>query len=409
MSHTRTEQRKITIGELPAPFTIKENKQAGIESYDIDNNYPSRMERLINGSVTAKSSAGMLARFLIGDGFVDDTLNKLEVGKDRYERPITAYKLLRQIAHSLSFYAGFYVRAQFDANLSVTKLVHEDFRYCRFGTKDTQDYSGKIVVYNNWDRSKDKKRILKKDFLHVPVWNMNENVIQSQIDKADGIKKYNGQMFFAFEDEYYLYPLSPIDPVLFDADTENQISKFKNGEVRRGFFLKKIIHHNRFETLSDAEDFTKKVLEFQGGGHQSSILVMEGTFDEKGILKEGENIKIEDIEQNIDDKIFETYEKTVINNIRKAYNAIPQILIDYEDSKLGTTSGEALFQASTFYNQMTMELRRFISESFVEMFTRWKDKPLRDKEWIIKTAILGEKSEGGGEMSLKIPLTKGNE
>ena len=34
----------------------------------------------------------------------------------------------------------------------------------------------------------------------------------------------------------------------------------------------------------------------------------------------------------------------------KAFNAIPQILIDYESSQLGTTSGEALRQASEFYN-----------------------------------------------------------
>ncbi len=404
MDHTRPEQRKITIGELPAPFTVKEVKQVGIESYDLDNNYPSRMERLINGSVTAKSSAGMLSRFLIGDGFKEEALNKIEVGRDRYERPITAYKLLRQIAHSISYYAGFYVRAQFDANINVTKLVHEDFRYCRFGKKDTQDYSGLIVVYNNWDKAKDRK-IDKKDLLRVHVWNMNQDVIKSQVDKAGGFQKYNGQMFFAFEDEYYLYPLSPIDPVYYDADTENQISKFKNGELRRGFYLKKIIHHNRFETEKDAKDFTNKIMGFQGGGHQSSLLVMEGTFDKDGQLITGENIKIENIEQNINDKIFETYEKSVINNIRKAYNAIPQILVDYEDSKLGTTSGEALFQASAFYNQMTKELRRFISESFVEMFSRWKDEELRGQEWIIEPAILGEKSEGSS-FNLDIPLKK---
>lgn len=401
MSHTRPEQRKITIGELPAPFTVKEVKQVGIESYDLDNNYPSRMERLINGSVTAKSSAGMLSRFLIGDGFQDEALNKVEVGRDRYERPITAYKLLRQIAHSISYYAGFYVRAQFDANINVTKLVHEDFRYCRFGKKDTQDYSGDIVVYNNWDRSKFRSKSTKinpKDFLRVHVWNMNESVIKSQVDKAGGIKKYNGQMFFAFEDEYYLYPLSPIDPVYYDADTENQISKFKNGELRRGFFLKYIIHHTKFDTIKDAEDFAEKLSGFTGGGHQITNWVLEGSFDEKGNLKEGENIKIEKLEQNINDKLFETYEKSVINNIRKAYNAIPQILVDYEDSKLGTTSGAALFQASAFYNQMTKELRRFISESFVEMFSRWKDEELRGQEWIIEPAILGEKSEGGPMM-----------
>ena len=365
------------------------------------------MERLINGSVTAKSSAGMLSRFLIGDGFQDEALNKVEVGRDRYERPITAYKLLRQIAHSISYYAGFYVRAQFDANINVTKLVHEDFRYCRFGKKDTQDYSGLIVVYNNWDKAKGNK-IEKRDLLRVHVWNMNESVIKSQVDKAGGFSKYNGQIFFSFVDEYYLYPLSPIDPVYYDADTENQISKFKNGELRRGFFLTLLIHHTKFETTKDADDFKAKLLTFQGGGHQSSFMVLPGDFDEKGELIKGQNIKIEEIPQNVDDKLFDNYEKSVINNIRKAYNAIPQILVDYEDSKLGTTSGEALFQASAFYNQMTKELRRFISESFVEMFSKWKDEELRGQEWIIEPAILGTKSEGG-EMSLKIPLTKGGE
>ncbi len=403
MSHIRPEQRRITIGELPQPFVVKSVKQEGIEKYDIDNAYPSRMERIIDGSVTAKSSAGMLARFLIGDGFKEDDLNKLKVGKDRYERPITAYKLLRQIAKSISYHAGFYVRSQFDANLAVTAFDHVNFKDCRFGLKDSQDYSGKIVIYNNWDKSK-PTRIQKKDFIRVDVWNMREDVIRSQVEKAESVQKYKGQVFFSFVDEYYIYPLSPIDPVHYDADTESQISKFINGELRRGFFMKKVIHHTRFETKKDAEDFKNKILGFQGGGHQSSFLVVEGTFDENGDLKMSENIKVENIEQNIDDKIFEGYEKSVTNSIRKAYNAIPQILIDYEDSKLGTTSGEALFQASAFYNQMTGELRKFISESFREMFKKWKDTEFNNKDWAIEPLILGEKSE---TTNMVIPIAKG--
>ena len=190
---------------------------------------------------------------------------------------------------------------------------------------------------------------------------MNPDVIKDQVKKAGDIKKYKGQMFFTFLDEYYIYPLSPIDPVHYDADTEHEISMFKNGELRRGFFMKNIIHHTRFESQKDADDFKDNILKFQGGGHKYSFMVIEGTFDDNGNLKEGENIKIEKIDQNINDKIFETYEKSCTNNIRKVYNAIPQILIDYEDSKLGTTSGEALFQASEFYNQMTQELRSTIA------------------------------------------------
>ena len=384
------EQRRILIGELPQPLEVKSVKLEGIEKYDIDNAYPTRMERLVNGSVTAKSSARMLTRFLIGQGFENEALNKIEVAKDRYQRPITAYKLLRQIALSTAYYSGYYVRAQFDANLNVTGLLHEDFKNCRFGLKDSKEYSGRIIIYDNWDKSKDQKRVDKSKYIPVDVWNPTKSVIQSQVDKAKGIKSYRGQMYFLFMDEYYIYPLAPIDVVMFDADTENQIAKFKNGELRRGFFMKKIIHHTRFESDKDADDFKKKMLDFQGGGHQSSFMVMGGTFAEDGTLKEGENIKIENIEQNINDKIFETYEKSSINNIRKAYNAIPQILIDYEDGKLGTTSGEALRQASMFYNQMTEEFRDVLSQSFREMFANWTDPKLRTELWNIKPLEMGE-------------------
>ena len=178
---------------------------------------------------------------------------------------------------------------------------------------------------------------------------------------------------------------------------------FKNGELRRGFFMKNIIHHNQFESQKDADDFKDAILNFQGGGHKYSFMVLEGTFDDDGNLKEGENIKVEKIEQNVNDKIFETYEKSCINNIRKAYNAIPQMLIDHEDGKLGTTSGEALFQASEFYNQMTGELRVSISESFKEMFTRWVKPDLREKEWVIEPTVLGTKSKEGPMM---LELTK---
>jgi hypothetical protein len=347
----------------------------------------------------------MLSRFLIGKGFQDPDLNSIEIGKDRYNRPISAFKLLRQIAISIAYYSGYYVRAQFDGNYNVAGLIHEDFKNCRFGLKDSQEYSGNIVVYNNWDYSKSRK-INKKDFIPVHVWNMNEAAIKDQVKKAGDIKKYKGQMFFNFLDEYYIYPLSPIDSVHYDADTEHEISMFKNGELRRGFFMKNIIHHTRFESQKDADDFKDKILKFQGGGHEYSFMVIEGTFDDNGDLKEGENIKVEKIDQNINDKIFETYEKSCINNIRKAYNAIPQILIDYEDSKLGTTSGEALFQASEFYNQMTQELRKTISESFKEMFSRWVNQDLRVKEWEIQPVVMGAKSETG---SMMLELTKKGE
>jgi len=92
---------------------------------------------------------------------------------------------------------------------------------------------------------------------------------------------------------------------------------------------------------------------------------------------------MEKIEQNINDKMFEGYETSTQNAIRKAFNAIPQILIDYESSTLGATSGEALKQAATFYNSMTTDGRLRISQVFGEIFKNWVDPALRNKDWAI--------------------------
>ena len=367
--------RKITLAELPAPFKVQAVKLDKIMQYGDDNNYPSRMERIINSSVTANSASRMLARFLVGKGFVNSSLNDIIVGKDEYQRPITAYKLLGQIALSIAKFKGFYVRVQYDMNFKKTGLKHESFKYCRLGLVDDNDYAGKVVIYNNWDNyRKDKKE--REKFKVVDVYNPDTEVLQAQITKSVGgeFKKFKGQVYFNFIDDEYIYPVSPIDPVLWDADTESQIGKFKNSELRRGFFLKYIIHHSNFESQKDADEFSEYVKKMMGGDHDISAMILEGTFDrETGKLIENENIKVEKIEQNINDKLFDSYETSTQNNIRKAFDAIPQVLIDYEDSKLGSTSGEALLQAAKFYNSQTQNKRQVITEAFEELFKNWKD------------------------------------
>lgn len=54
--------------------------------------------------------------------------------------------------------------------------------------------SGKIVVYDNWDGS--KGQVDKKKFNIIDVFNPNEKVVLSQIEKAGGIENYKGQVLF---------------------------------------------------------------------------------------------------------------------------------------------------------------------------------------------------------------------
>lgn len=381
--------RRLTLVDLPAPFILTPVKVDGIVSYDVDNAYPSRMERLINSSVTAKSAAGMLTRFLSGQGFADESLNKMVVGKDNMKE-ITALDLLRKIAKSFAYFNGVYVRAQFTGyNTSAFRV--EPFRYCRLGDMDSKDYSGRIVVYNNWDKWRQQK-LNKGEYIPVDVWNPTKAAIDAQVKRDGSFNKWKGQMFYSFYDDDYIYPQSPADVIKWDADTENQIAIFKNGELRRGFFLKYIMHHTRFQSDADAVEFVKKMQKFMGGDHTDAVMVLEGSFNPDGTVIDGENVKIEKMDQNINDKMFEGYEKSTQNAIRKAFNAIPQILIDYEDSKLGTTSGEALRQAAEFYNSMTTEIRMHLSQIFTELFNTWIDSVMRNRNWEIKELDFTPKS-----------------
>ena len=382
--------RRLNLVDLPAPFKLVPVKLDGIVSYDVDNAYPSRIERLINASVTAKAAAGMYRRFLSGAGFKDPALNLIVVGREGY-KDVTAMDLLHKTSRSFSYFNGSYWRLQYTgANISGVRL--EPFRYCRLGEMDNTDYNGKIVVYNNWDKWRNS-RVNKSEYLCIDVYNPDPQVIAAQVAAAGDFSKWKGQIYYNFLEDEYIYPLSPLDPVKWDADTETQISVFKNGELRRGFFLKYIMHHTRFNTDDEAQAFAQKMMGFMGGDHNNSMIVLEGSFDREGKIIDGENVKIEKVEQNINDKLFESYESSTQNSIRKAYNAIPQILIEYEDSKLGTTSGEALRQASEFYNQQTIEPRMRISQMFKEIFDRHANPALRGKDWAIEELILGTGAE----------------
>lgn len=374
--------RRLTILDLNPREVIKPKKVEGIMTNGEDNKYPTRMDRIIEGSVTAKASADMLSRFCVGDGFLNPELNNVIIGYDQFKRPILAYKLLRQLAKSLSRQNGFFIRAGFNPALETKSLKFYNFGDCRFSHVDDTYYAGRIAVYNNWDNSISKK-YEKDKVLQLNVWNPDKTVIASQV--KNDITTYKGQMYFNFIEDDYLYPLSPVDVVQFDADSEDQVSKFKNSALRKGFNLNHIIHHSRFETEDAQEDFMKDIEKFMGGDHSASVMVLEGEFDQQtGELIASHNIKVEKIEQALNDKLYDVYEKSWSNNIRKAFDAMPKVLIDYEVSQLGNTSGEAIRQAAEYYNQQTAYRRAFIEDSFKELFANWHDPKYRGISWEIK-------------------------
>ena len=383
---------KASISLIPKRNVVKLDKARGIFNNGADNAYPQRVERLINTSVTAKSCADMLTKFIIGNGFEDETLNDIIISRNLFGKT-TLFKLLSQVARTVSRQNGASLSLRFDANYNISEVNHIPFRDCRYGMADTKDYSGLIHYYNNWQKDVAIGTFKPSDIAKINVFNPDANVIKAQWAKEE--KNYRGQIAMLHLDDEYIYPLAPIDSAIEDADTEAQIKLFKNSELNKGFFAKYMMYHTAFETQQDAEDFKNVLKKFEGGGHDSSIMLLEGTFDEEGNLIKSDNIKLEKVEQNINDKLFESYEKSVSNNIRKAFYSIPAILIEQQDGGFFGSSGEAFVQAFNFYNTQTADIRAAVSQWFADVMSIHADVKLRTANYTLKKLSYGTMDAGG--------------
>lgn len=379
---------KATLAEIVRRNFVKYDKQAGIYNNGVDNAYPQRVERIINNSVTAKACADKAKSFFVGDGFVNPALNDIVVYSD-VNGKVTLYKLLSQIAHQISRQKAASLNIQYNALYDIAGVKSIPYRDCRFGKKDSNDYSGFIHVYDNWDKKPECKFDIK-EAEKINVYNPDKNVVKTQFKKG-----YKGQISMLLLDDEYVYPLSQIDPALEDADTEAQIKAFKNGELRNGFFAKYILYHTKFENEKEQEDFKATMKKFVGGEFVSPVLMAEAEFNEQGEFVKSANFQLQKIEQNINDKIFESYEKSVANNIRKSFWNIPSILIEQQDASLFGQSGEAMKASFQIYNAETKNIRQAIEQWLKDIFSHSNITELKTADFTIKELSYGTLDNSG--------------
>lgn len=334
----------------------------GIFINGIDNAYPERVERTINNSVTARQSAALLQAFIVGKGF--ENYNKFVINS----KGTSLLQFLNEVAYSISRQNGAFIHVNYNLNGDIVYLDSLPYSHCRIGKKDDNSYSGKIVVSPDWNDRKKKP-------VSFDVYSPLKEVILAQINR-DGIKNYKGQVMFVNPSPFD-YPLSKVDPVILDADTEHQISIFKNASLRKGFFGKQIVITRPFAdgTVENNPNYTAKITErdnfrsamekFLGAENVASFLHLEIPLDSFDLEKE---IIFKNIDSNINDKLFAHSELTVSDNIRMAFNNIPPALIRSVDSSVFGQSGEYLKSMKVFYQEET-EFERLLLQNEISKLT----------------------------------------
>lgn len=370
--------------DVPERAEIELNKRVKIDggamTFGKADDYSVVIERVVAASVTATSTANMYAKFLTGMGFEEPGVNDLIIGVDYRGKQVKMLDLLRGASDSVSINNGCYIHTPMNGEGKIKNPSLQPFKDLRFSKVDDVGYTNSLLLNRKFGR----KGFKAAESISYPVFNNSQEVVLSQIEKAGGIDSFKGQMYFQFWDNRYLYPLSPFDPVYLDADTEWQMSMFKNRELRNGFALKYILRVGEFENEDNERDFVKTITDMEGADG-SRITILQDQYDEEtGEIKANGAFRLEKIDTSIDDKLFENWQNALSNSIRKA-SRMPSILIDYESGALSGTSGEAIKQAAHFYNKMIEDDRALMSRMFAEIFKHHENEQIANvTNWAIK-------------------------
>jgi len=349
------------------------SKTADVYANDVDNAYPDRMDRLINNSVTAKSAAAIMVQYLLGKGY-GEAADSAIINKAQNLKLID---FADDVADDLVKQRGVFIHINYNALYQVADFSVLPFEWCRIGKKDSNDYAGKVAVCKEWLKPK------RSDIELIDVYNPRKKVIDAQVEKAGGWEHYKGQVLYINMDTKLIYPLSRIDSVAEDCDSEAQASVYKNRLLRKGFFGNTLVvtrplvgeglqpgSHALQQAESEREAFQRAIKDSLGAENTGGVLCLEMDFAGE---KLEDAILIKQIESKIDDKLFDYTETSVRENILVAFNNLPSGLVKANDKALFGNSGEAMREMKRTYWENTTKERILLTSVLNQLLEKSAD------------------------------------
>lgn len=329
-----------------------------------DNQLPAIVEHLINESVTARGCVRRVVNAIIGKGFKDGSTIVHPSGT-------TLNHIGRQSGTELGKQNNTFIHIGFNAEYKPAKMKVISAKKVRIGRSDDEDYSGKFLVAD-WSA----KRISEDDIEVVDRFNLNENVIKSQVKAAGGIGKYKGQILHLSTDSSYKYAPADVFPVLEDLEFEKLSKKFRRNNSKFGFLNGKVILTGKM-TKEEEREFKRDVEKMQGGENAANAMVYQASQAGADLSK---MMRIEDFAAKLDDKILSYSDSIAESNICKAFS-VPVALVSSKSEGIFGNSGEMLKQMK-FQLYEAKEFERMILEEALNTILKAGDFDIKETQII---------------------------
>lgn len=350
---------------------VKQDLRNEVYNWGRDNAYPSTMEYLLSASVTAKNCIDKASKSIIGKGVKNGHMIINKKGQSLND-------VIRTLAREYKKHNNAFLHVGYNLLGEINAIEAIPSKNVRVGKRDDSGYSGKYVMYNNWDGADGK--VDPASFQTVDRYNPNKEIVQAQITKAGNIKKYKGQIVHIQKYLNEIYSLTDGDCVILDMIAEINAGEFKQKGTTDGFLNTKIMVTKPFNSDEDRRAFKNDLDSIRGAKNSNSVILLESP-DATSELKE--NILLQDLTSSHNDELFEYTESSVEKAICKAFN-VPIALINPAENGLFGNSGEMYRTIQDIMWEEAEEERGKIEEALTSVMNNYKN-PFKGRVDILKT------------------------
>lgn len=357
-----------------------------------NNLYPSECDAVITNSSTGSQGSKVFSRFLKGSGLVNESDDVIVNVEKNYKLS----NVIGLVANDISKQGGSWIFISRNAMLEPAELDILNYEWCRKAKEDDLGFDGKII-YKDWTEADDRfSRKQKEDKWFYPFSNnkavileqikndykLKKGEITSDIEIADMLPYYRGQVLYLNTTPEYIYAKSPIDAAYNDADTEYRISLYVNGEFRSGFLGKTLVVTQGLDE-DVVEQKQEEIREWLGAENAKNIYTMDVPMG----VDINDFLKIIQVKAQFDEKMFAETKKDLKKNILGQFESLPEILVLVSDGAMFGASEGALIEAKRFYNQQTFDLRWQIAETMQRIGFKCEIKEISTNDATTKTNI----------------------
>lgn len=361
---------KATLITYESRIDLPTDIPVGIVKYDSDNCYPQRIRLLASASGITSQLVDIYSKYIRGEGFEEQGFYSAIINSKRW----TWDKLLKALSKDFALHNGFAIHFNYNALLEISEINFVPFENVRLAIPDDTGYYAKVKIHPDWGRrSKIKRATFDEDTVKtIDVFNPDKEVVLKQILNAGGIEKYKGQVYY-YNSESENYPLSIIDPIIPEVETDAEIPHYKNRQVTNSFLVQYIwLNKFRFEKQNEKDEYVNNIKKFQGSRQSGKILMLD-------LENEDQKPELMKVESNVNDKLFAyTEDSTTMRIIRRF--GVPPIMVGVSPAgALGDKNDRE--GAKIIYSEQTKDERVLMESVFSVIFESWhrqEDNPSKN-------------------------------